>query len=219
MSPAGPAAPVELRGLYAITAAALCADAGVLLAAVEAALRGGARLIQYRDKQAGAEQRRARASALLERCRAHGAQLIVNDDLALARAVGAHGVHLGAADAPVAQARAELGPHAIVGASCGPSLARAEAAVAAGASYVAFGRLFPSLTKPEAPPAGLELLGQARARWRVPICAIGGITAARAGAVVAAGADLVAAVDGIFGNPEPAAVEAAARAYSRLFAL
>jgi len=206
-----------LRGLYAITSSALCADRARLLAAAEAALHGGAVVVQLRDKHSAPAARSANAHALVALCREHGARLIINDDLALALDCGADGVHLGAADPPLAQARAALGPGAILGASCGPSLERARAAVAAGADYVAFGRFFASRTKPDAPPAPLDLLQQARREIRVPLCAIGGITPANAGALIAAGADLVAAVEGVFGEPEPAAVEAAARAYARLF--
>lgn len=206
-----------LRGLYAITSDALCADPARLREAVEAALRGGAALVQLRDKHSAPAQRRGNALALAALCRAHGAHFIVNDDLALALDCGADGMHLGAADPPLAQARAALGPHAILGATCGPSLQRAHAAVAAGADYVAFGRFFPSRTKPDAPGAALELLQQARAELRVPICAIGGVTPDNAGALIAAGADMVAAVEGVFGAGEPNPVEAAARAYARLF--
>jgi len=213
MSPLMP----PLRGLYAITSAALRADRARLLAAVAAALRGGAALIQYRDKIGTPAQRCASARALAQLCHEHGARLIINDDVALALDCGADGVHLGAADAPLAQARQTLGKQAILGASCGPSLERAAAAVAAGADYVAFGRFFVSRTKPEAPPATLELLRQARARLQLPICAIGGVTPGNGGALIAAGADMIAAVEGIFSDPDPAAVEQAARAYSRLF--
>lgn len=210
-------APRRLRGLYAITSAELCADRERLLAAAAAALRGGAALLQYRDKAGTAAARTANARALAALCHDHGARLIVNDDLALALACGADGVHLGAADPPLAQARATLGPRAILGATCGPSLQRAQAAVAAGADYLAFGRFFPSRTKPDAPPATLELLRQARAQWTLPLCAIGGVTPDNAGVLLAAGADLIAAVEGVFGDPAPEAVEAAARAYRRLF--
>ncbi|HWY24269.1 MAG TPA: thiamine phosphate synthase, partial [Nevskia sp.] len=107
-----------LRGLYAITSAELCADPVRLRAAVAAALRGGAVLIQYRDKHNGPAARQANARDLAALCREHGARLIVNDDAEVARAVGADGVHLGRADAPLEQARAALGPEAILGASC-----------------------------------------------------------------------------------------------------
>ena len=206
-----------LRGLYAITSAELCANPARLLAAVAGALRGGATLIQFRDKHGAPAARLASARALAALCHDHGARLIINDDVALALDCGADGVHLGAADAPLARARQALGARAILGASCGPYLERAHAAIAAGADYVAFGRFFPSRTKPDAPQATVELLRRARGELQLPICAIGGVTPDNGGALVAAGADLIAAVEGVFGAVEPAAVEIAARAYSRLF--
>jgi thiamine-phosphate pyrophosphorylase len=206
-----------LRGLYAITPTGLCADSARLLAAVAAVLRGGAAVVQLRDKHGTPQSRHANAHALAALCREHGARLIINDDVALALDCGADGVHLGAADSPLAQARAALGPRAILGASCGPSLERAHAALAAGADYVAFGRFFPSRTKPDAPQAPPDLLRRARGAFRAPICAIGGLTPHNAASLIADGADLIAAVDGVFGEGEPAAVEAAARAYARLF--
>jgi thiamine-phosphate pyrophosphorylase len=203
-----------LHGLFAITSAALCREPGRLTAAVEAALTGGARAIQYRDKEAGAAQRRATAKALLGVCRAHNALVIVNDDVELALAIGADGVHLGAADLPLREARRRLGGLATIGVSCANALERAAVAQDEGASYVAFGRFFPSTTKPAAPPAGLALLRQARARLHIPICAIGGVTPANARPLVEAGAGMVAAVEGVFGAAD---VAAAARAYARLF--
>jgi thiamine-phosphate pyrophosphorylase len=123
-------------------------------------------------------------------------------------------VHLGAGDGSIAAARARLGAQALIGATCGNSLDRARAAVAAGAHYVAFGRFFASNTKPDAPPAELATLRAARRELGTTICAIGGITADHAPQVITAGADLVAAVDGVFGADD---VEAAARAYARLW--
>jgi thiamine-phosphate pyrophosphorylase len=202
-----------LRGLYAVTPAALCREPQRLASAAGAVLAGGARLLQYRDKEGDATARLANARALLALCRAHGAALIINDDLELAAAIGADGVHLGATDAAPRAARARL-PGALIGVSCGNRLERARHAQDEGASYVAFGRFFASCTKPDAPSAELALLPAARRELRVPICAIGGLTPANAAAVIAAGADMVAAVEGVFGSPEPGA---AARAFARLF--
>ena len=205
---------MSLRGLYAITSATLCRAPAQLTRAVEAALAGGARAIQYRDKEADANARRQTARALLERCRERGALFIVNDDVELALAIGADGVHLGATDLPLREARRRLGGLATIGVSCANVLERAVAAQDEGASYVAFGRFFPSRTKPEAPPADLALVRQARARLHIPICAIGGLTPANARPVVEAGAAMIAAVEGVFGVAD---VEGAARAYARLF--
>lgn len=204
-----------LRGLYAITPDALTADPARLVAAAAAALRGGAALLQYRDKRSDAARRLALARELVALCRQHDAALIVNDDAQLAAAAGAHGVHLGAADGRAEDARTLLGDDAIIGVTCGNDLARAQAAVDAGADYVAFGRLYPSRSKPDAPPASLDTLQRARARWRITVCGIGGITVELAPQVIDAGADLVAAIDGVFAAPD---IEAAARAYAHAFA-
>ncbi len=205
---------MSLRGLYAVTSATLCRAPGQLTRAVEAALSGGAHLIQYRDKEGDANERRRQAKALLDLCRARGALFIVNDDVELALTIGADGVHLGASDLPLRQARRRLGGLATLGVSCANVLERAVVAQDEGASYVALGRFFPSRTKPDAPPADLALLRQARARLHIPICAIGGLTPANARPVVEAGAAMIAAVEGVFGAVD---VEGAARAYARLF--
>ena len=205
---------MTLRGLYAITSPTLCRAPRQLSQAVEAALQGGAQLIQYRDKEADAQQRHHTGKGLLSLCRAHGAKLIVNDDVELALALGADGVHLGAGDLPLREARLRLGNSAIVGVSCANVLQRAMAAQDEGASYVAFGRFFPSLTKPDAPQAEVALLRQARAQLRIPICAIGGLTPANARPLIEAGADLVAAVEAVFGAQN---ITGAARAFARLF--
>lgn len=204
----------RLRGLYAITPDALCAEPARLGVAVAAALAGGARLIQYRDKRNAAPDRARLAAELLALCRRHGARLIINDDVELARASGADGVHLGAADMPLREARQRLGDDAIIGVSCANQLERARAAQDGGASYAAFGRFFPSRTKPGAPQAEPALLRQARSALDIPLCAIGGVTPDNAGILIAAGADLVAAVEGVFGAADIAAV---ARAYARRF--
>lgn len=204
-----------LRGLYAITSQALCASPAQLTAGVAAALAGGARLIQYRDKLGDAAQHRDYARRLLRLCRDAGARFIVNDDMQLAADIGADGVHLGKSDGGIAAARALLGPGAIIGVSCSGDLARALAAQQDGADYVAFGRFYDSNTKPDAPATGIELLWRARAELRLPICAIGGVTPDNAAPLLDAGADLIAAVDGVFGAAD---IAAAARRYAALFA-
>lgn len=203
-----------LRGLYAITPTALCADPAALRVAVESALRGGARLIQYRDKSRDHARRSASCTDLLALCRRYRARLIVNDDVELAAQTGADGVHLGEDDVPLLDARSRLGPSAIIGISCADSLARVQAASDGGADYLALGAFFPSRTKPNARHASLDLLRDARIRTSLPLCAIGGITPERAGALVEAGADLIAAVEGVFGADD---VESAARAYTGCF--
>jgi len=204
-----------LRGLYAITDRVLLAE-GRLLPYVEAALQGGARLVQYRDKSGDANRRHDEAAALADLCRQHGALLIINDDLALARQLGV-GLHLGQEDGSLAAARAELGAEAILGGTCHASLELAEAAVQAGVSYLAFGRFFASSTKPDAPPAPLELLDQARSRFALPVCAIGGVTLDNAPHLLAHGVDLLAVVHTLFSAASAGEVERRARAFARLF--
>lgn len=199
------------RGLYAITPDER--DTARLLARVRAVVDAGACWLQYRNKTADDRLRREQASALLPLCRAAGVPLIVNDDWRLAAAIGADGAHLGADDGELGEARAALGSDALLGASCYDSLERARDAVTRGANYVAFGAFFPSPTKPHARRACPTLL-QASAALGVPRVAIGGITPDNGRALVAAGADLLAVISGVFDAPDPAA---AARAYRRCF--
>ena len=193
----------ELRGLYAITPD--CADGARLLADVEAALAGGCRLVQYRDKLSDMPEQVARAKALRALAARFGARLLINDDLALCRLVDADGVHLGRDDGNLVLARAILGPDKILGASCYADLALAAGAAAAGADYVAFGAVYPSPTKPDAVRAGTDLFFAAKSRLTVATCAIGGITLANAPPLIAAGADLLAVITDLFSAPDIAA--------------
>jgi thiamine-phosphate pyrophosphorylase len=201
------------RGLYAITDTGLLAD-DVLLERVEQAILGGARVIQYRDKQLAPAARRRQAAALATLCGRHGIPLIINDDVPLAAAVGAAGVHLGEHDTGLQAARRQLGPVALIGVSCYNRLELAREAADGGADYVAFGRFFPSSTKPAAVQATPALLVEARRRLDLPIVAIGGITPVNGAELVSAGADLLAVIHGVFAQPD---VEAAARRYAALF--
>jgi thiamine-phosphate pyrophosphorylase len=184
-----------------------------LLAAVDAVLRGGAVLLQYRDKTADVERRRSEAELLQNLCRRRGVALIINDDVELAAAVGAAGVHLGEHDAAPAAARARLGAGTIIGVSCYDSRARARAAAAAGADYLAFGAFFATSTKPGARRATIDLLHQAKLHG-LPLVAIGGITPDNAPPLIAAGADFIAVVSGVFGAADP---QAAAEKYTKCF--
>ncbi|UHQ24133.1 thiamine phosphate synthase [Lysobacter sp. 5GHs7-4] len=199
------------RGVYAITPDET--DDARLLARVDAVLGAGAVWLQYRNKAADAATRERQATALLPLCRRYGVPLIVNDDWRLAARIGADGAHLGEDDGDVAAARQALGTGAILGVSCYDQGALARDAVAAGADYVAFGAFFPSPTKPHARRASLQLLRDA-APLAVPRVAIGGITPDNAPALVAAGADLLAVISGVFDAPDPAA---AVRAYRACF--
>ncbi|RMG29559.1 MAG: thiamine phosphate synthase [Gammaproteobacteria bacterium] len=201
------------RGLYAITDPARTPGPR-LFEAVAAALRGGARVVQYRNKTAPPGVRRDEAARLAALCRAHGAPFLVNDDPRLAAEVEADGVHLGREDPELRQARRLLGPRRWIGISCYNRLERARQAQDAGADYVAFGRFFPSRTKPEAVPATPALLRAARRELRLPVVAIGGITPENGRVLIEAGADMLAVIHALFGQPD---VEAAARALARLF--
>ncbi|WP_222909586.1 thiamine phosphate synthase [Pseudomonas sp. DNDY-54] len=205
-----------LRGLYAITDSKLLSD-GRLLSYAEAALKGGARLLQYRDKSSDDRRRLREAEALRELCARHGAQLIINDDAELAARLGV-GLHLGQDDGSLAVARALLGRQAIIGATCHARLDLAEQAVREGASYIAFGRFFDSHTKPGAPAATPEMLEQARQRFSLPITVIGGVTLDNAPDLIARGASLIAVVHALFAADSSSEVERRARAFSELFA-
>ncbi|MEP6512103.1 MAG: thiamine phosphate synthase [Dokdonella sp.] len=201
--------PLPPRGLYAITDG----PRNDLFAACTSALEGGAAILQYRDKNTGRARRLQEARALQALCKRHRVPLIVNDDIELAAAVGAAGVHLGENDAAIESARARLGETAIIGVSCYDSLAHARAAAAAGASYLAFGAFFASVTKPLARRAPVQLLRDAKPLG-LPLVAIGGITPANARELIDAGADAIAVVSGLFGQPD---VRAAARHFAALF--
>lgn len=202
-----------LRGLYAITDGALTPGAR-LAPAVEAAIRGGARLVQYRDKSTDTQRRRQEARALAELCRDHGVGFIVNDDVELALESGADGVHLGRDDVELTTARVRLGPRALIGVSCYDSLQRAVAAAHAGADYVAFGSFYASDTKPGTVRAPLSLLAEARRQLGIPVCAIGGITPENGATLLEAGAQMLAVIRGVFAEKD---VRVAAESYARLF--
>lgn len=199
------------RGLYAITPDE--PDTNRLLARVEPVLRAGASWLQYRNKAASDDLRAEQALALQSLCSRFNVPLIINDDWALAAAVGAAGAHLGEGDGELALARHELGADAILGASCYNDLKLARQAVFAGASYVAFGAFFTSPTKPNARQASHDLLREAAALG-LPRVAIGGITPDNARPLVEAGADLLAVISGVFDAPDPTA---ATRAYLSCF--
>jgi len=191
----------RIAGVYGIV------DTGVLspekmLGAAVAALDGGVRVIQYRDKGSDQRRRLQQARALAVICNDRNCCFIVNDDVALALAVAADGVHIGAQDMSIGNARLQLGSSAIIGASCYNSLGQAQDAVAAGADYVAFGSFYTSVIKPDAVCAKPVLLTRARASIAVPIVAIGGINATNGDALVTAGADALAVISGLFATED-----------------
>ena len=201
---------MTISGLYLIT------DDnrdGALLPRVAAALRGGVRMVQYRDKHASAAAKAEMATRLVALCHQAGAILIINDDAQLARVCAADGVHLGQQDGEVVATRALLGPGKLIGVST-RTVAEAQRAAAAGADYIGFGSLYPTTTKGDAIVVGLEGLRAVRAAVTLPIVAIGGIDRDNAGVVIAAGADCVAVISAVMGAPRP---ERAARELTLLF--
>ena len=202
---------VRVRGLYAVTPD--LADTAELVARVEAAVEGGANAIQYRNKLADASLRRRQAEALARVAAKHHALLVINDDPALCAVVDADGVHVGKDDGGVDAARRIVGGNRIVGVSCYDDFALAEAAVTAGADYVAFGSFFPSSVKPDACRADIALLRRA-ATLGVPVVAIGGINATNVRELRRAGAHAAAVISAVFDAPD---VTAAARAIAATF--
>jgi thiamine-phosphate pyrophosphorylase len=202
----------RISGLYAVTPD--LADTAALCRKVEAALSGGAKVIQYRNKTATAALRREQAVRLHSLCERYGVPMMVNDDVDLAVAVGAEGVHLGRDDGPAKKARAHMGDTMLLGISCYNSIAHAETALDEGADHIAFGAAFPSRVKPNAAHASVELYADARARFHVPIVAIGGITLENAPALIAAGVDAIAVISALFDAPD---IERAASSFTALF--
>ena len=196
-------------GLYAITDG----PRDDLGPAVLAVLEGGARLVQYRDKTDDRERRLREARKLVGLCAGFDVPLIINDDVELAQACGAAGVHLGEDDPAIADARGALGATAIIGVSCYDSLQRAAVAAEAGADYLAFGAFFPTATKTGTRHATPRMLREARG-FGLPLVAIGGITPDNGRSLIEAGADFLAVVSGVFGAAD---IRAAAQHYKKLF--
>lgn len=205
----------ELKGLYCITDPALSQQSPHdLETMVQQAIEGGARIIQYRDKYADRDQQIEMADRLCRRCQKQAVAFLINDDPHLAKAVNADGVHLGQSDARLREARELLGDDRIIGITCHASLELALQAQQQGADYVAFGRFFPSHTKPQASPAPLALLPEARAALQIPIAAIGGIDLTNAPQLLAAGADMLAVIHAVFAQAD---IRRAAEGFGRLF--
>lgn len=201
----------KLNGLYAITPS--INDPETLCVYARQVAAGGARVLQYRDKSSDSETRLACARKLRARCELFGALLIINDDVELALQSGADGVHLGIEDGDVKQARETLGGDVIIGVSCYNDLQRAEQAVEQGADYLAFGSMYPSATKPDAPHCDPQVLTEARSLG-LPVVAIGGITVENAPALVQAGADMLAVISDLANAVD---VESRAQQYAQLW--
>lgn len=205
--------PAKLRGLYAITDEKLIPES-TFIASIEQALSGGTSIIQYRDKSANQAKRHEQASAIRSLCNEYNASLIINDDIRLAKAVEADGVHLGDDDVSIEQARLVLGNQTIIGISCYNQLQRALDAQTSGADYVAFGAMFTSPTKPNARSASCTLISQAKSQLDIPVCAIGGIDKSNVERVIDSGADMTALISGLFSEAD---IFLTAKYISRLF--
>ncbi|TNC81855.1 MAG: thiamine phosphate synthase [Oleiphilus sp.] len=204
--------PSALAGVYAITDPYLL-PGDQLFSGVEAALRGGVRLIQYRHKRAPERQQLEEASALKSLCHRYAAKLIINDNLTLCQAVDADGLHLGRSDGALADARQKLGHGKIIGATCHDNLVYAKTCYEQGADYCAFGRIFSSSTKPDAPPCSQHILETA-CKNPYPVVAIGGIDLENAPSLIEKGVDMIALIHGLFGQDN---IEGAARDLCALF--
>jgi thiamine-phosphate pyrophosphorylase len=205
-----------LSGLYGITDEWLMSGQN-LFEKAEAVLRGGCAVLQYRNKQSDIRQRTMEATRLRQLCNQYHACFIVNDDPSLALAVEADGLHIGQQDFPLRRMREEMPDHWVIGVSCHGELSLALQAQQQGADYVAFGRFFDSLTKPQARGADLSVLSRAKQQLHVPIVAIGGITGDNAPLVIKQGADMIAVIHDLFAPDNIETVEAKARQFVSLF--
>lgn len=204
----------NIKGLYAVTPEAT--DVKLLSDMVQQALDGGAQLVQYRTQLPRSVLRSRQATALLALCKSYNVPLIINDHLDLCAEIDADGLHLGPSDVSLSAARSLLGADKIIGASCYDSLALAQQAQDAGASYVVFGACFPSVIKPKAPKAPLSLLVEAKRELTIPVVGAGGITVDNGSMVLEAGADALAVVTDLFYDE---AIQKVAQQYSDLFKL
>lgn len=195
--------------LYLITPASLTCDADALMAFAEvmttALDAGDVACIQLRLKDVSDDDWRRATAALMPIAQERDVAFILNDRADLAAELGCDGVHIGQDDTPYAEARALLGPDAIIGVTCKASRDLALDAAEAGADYVAFGAFYESTTKQITSPASVDIVEWWAAATTVPSVAIGGITANNAGPVVQAGADFLAVAGGVWAHPDGAA--------------
>lgn len=185
-----------IKGLYAITPD--MADLNTLIHKTQLAIEGGAFMVQYRSKIHDRDVKMQQCAAILRLCREYDVPCIVNDDVEMCHILEADGVHLGENDDNIAEVRHILGEDAIIGSSCYDQLNRAKQAQEEGATYVAFGAVFPTPTKPNAPRATLALLREAKSQIHIPIVAIGGITMNNAHDVIETGVDAIAVITSLF---------------------
>ena len=201
-----------IKGLYAITPDS--ADLNTLIQKTKSAIEGGAFMVQYRSKIQDRDVKMQQCAAILRLCREYEIPCIVNDDVEMCRVLEADGVHLGEKDDNIAEVRHILGEDAIIGSSCYDQLNRAKSAQKEGASYVAFGAMFPTSTKPNAPRASLALLKEAKREIQIPIVAIGGITVNNAHDVIKTGIDAISVITSLY---EAKSIKETAETLSKMF--
>ena len=190
------------------------ADLNSLLQKTQLAIEGGAFMVQYRSKIQDRDVKMQQCAAILRLCREYKIPCIVNDDVDMCRVLEADGVHLGENDHNIAEVRSILGEYAIIGSSCYDQLNRANEAQKEGASYVAFGAMYPTSTKPNAPRASLALLREAKSQIQIPIVAIGGITMNNAHDVIETGIDAIAVINSLY---ESNSIKETAETFSHMF--
>ena len=204
----------KIRGLYVITDERLIPRKR-LAEMVEKTIKGGAKVVQLREKESSSEEILRLAGELLKLTRRYNVPLIINDYLEIARDIGAEGVHLGQNDASIAEARSVLGDRAIIGVSCYSSIERGIDAHKEGADYLAFGTPFFTPTKPGRQPTSFEILREAKKIIpKIPIFAIGGITPQNVASVLETGVDGIAIITSVFGSSDP---EEVSRQFSAFF--
>ena len=201
-----------IRGLYAITPD--MADLNTLIQKTQSAIEGGVFMVQYRSKIHDHDVKMQQCAAILRLCREYEIPCIVNDDVDMCRSLEADGVHLGEKDDNIAEVRRILGEDAIIGSSCYDQLERAKQAQKEGASYVAFGAMYPTSTKPNAPRATIGLLREANSQIQIPIVAIGGITVNNAHDVIETGVDAIAVINSLY---ESHSIKETAETLSQMF--
>jgi thiamine-phosphate pyrophosphorylase len=200
-----------IKGLYAVTPEEK--DLFVLSSQVESCIKGGARLIQYRSKTLSKIEQNKQARKIKMVCDYYKVPLIINDDIELCRILDADGVHLGENDDSLEKARLILGPSKIIGVSCYNSIDRVKKAVDKGATYIALGACFPTITKPNAPTASLDLIALVLKKFKIPVVAIGGINLENIELLINEGINCVAVINSLFKTKD---IEGMARQFSSL---
>ena len=202
-----------MRGLYLITNDD---PIQLLLEKLDAALATKQiAILQYRRKKTAKADQPAEVEQIKQLCEKYQVPFVINDDLQLAAQFGL-GVHLGQDDGEITDAKAQLPEDVIIGRTCLNSLVLAQKAIADGATYVAFGAVYATATKPEAGNVGIDVIKQAAAQYDLPICAIGGLTVENSQPVIDAGADLCAVISDILGR-STADIPARVQAWAQLF--